>query len=345
LNLTLTSSLLHRSVVSGLCMGLAETINTVGPAFFGTHLETICGIAIQILEQKALCQQDPDQDDEDVAPEYQAEYDSVLVSSAGDLVAAVANALGKDFEPAFQKFFPLISKYYVSPLEFETPCFRCSHAFIFQKKNRSLSDRSSAIGCLAEIISGMKGSITPFTVPLAELFHKALEDNEAEVLSNAAFAIGLLIENSDLDLSSQYLPVLAALRPLFDVNESSPAPRLNAKDNAAGAVGRMIVRNTSALPLDQVLPVFVNALPLKNDFLENRPVFRALFHLFRVNGAALLPYMDRLLQVFAFVLDPSAEDMVGDEIRAELINLITAINGEAPDKIQAAGLGVFVRQA
>lgn len=79
-------------------------------------LEEICNIAIQILEQKAFCQQDPDQDDEDEAPEDQAEYDSVLISSAGDLVAALANGLGADFGPAFNTFFPLIAKYYVRSL-------------------------------------------------------------------------------------------------------------------------------------------------------------------------------------------------------------------------------------
>lgn len=76
-------------------------------------LEEICNIAIQILEQKAFCQQDPDQDDEEEAPEDQAEYDSVLISSAGDLVAALANGLGAEFGPAFNTFFPLIAKYYV----------------------------------------------------------------------------------------------------------------------------------------------------------------------------------------------------------------------------------------
>lgn len=79
-----------------------------------SELETICNIAIQILEQKAFCQQDPDQDEEEEAPEAQAEYDSVLISSAGDLVASLANALGQDFAPAFNRFYPLISKYYVS---------------------------------------------------------------------------------------------------------------------------------------------------------------------------------------------------------------------------------------
>ena len=55
--------------------------------------------------------------------------------------------------------------------------------------------------------------------------------------------------------------------------------------------------------------------------------------------------MDRLLAVFAHVLDPSGPDQVGDEIRAELIHLIQAINAEAPEKVQAAGLGAFLAGA
>lgn len=76
--------------------------------------DEVCGIAAQILEQKAYCQQDPDSDLADEAPEDQAEYDSVLISSAGDLVASLANALGGDFVQAFGTFFPLIAKFYVS---------------------------------------------------------------------------------------------------------------------------------------------------------------------------------------------------------------------------------------
>ncbi|EAU90542.2 importin beta-4 subunit [Coprinopsis cinerea okayama7 len=312
----------NKNVVSALCVGFADAINKIGPAFIEGRIEPICNIAIEILEQKALCQQDPDQDEDDEAPEYQAEYDSVLISSAGDLVAALANALGVEFVPAFNTFYPLIAKYY--------------------RKNRSLSDRSSAIGCFAEIISGIKNGVTEHTAALLELFQKALNDEEPEVLSNAAFAIGLLVEYSEHDLSSQYLPILGHLRPLFEVPADAPSTRLNAKDNATGAVARIITRNAAALPLDQVLPIFLSALPLKTDLLENRPVFRAFFHLFNTNGAALLPYMDTILSVFAYVLDPSKPDQVGDEVRAELLQLLRAINAEAPEKIQAAGLAVYV---
>ena len=188
----------------------------------------------------------------------------------------------------------------------------------------------------------MKEAITPSTQPLLELFYQALSDEEPEVHSNAAFAVGVLVEHSTVDLSPQYLHLLAALRPHFEVAPDAPAAKFNARDNAAGAVSRMIIKNTTAIPLDQVLPVIVGVLPLKNDFLENRPVFRALFHLFRSAPDAVALYLDQLLPVFAHVLDPSGPDQLGDDVRAELIQLIRALNAENPLKIQAAGLAPFI---
>lgn len=188
----------------------------------------------------------------------------------------------------------------------------------------------------------MKEAITPHTETLLSLLDRALKDEESEVLSNAAFAIGILIEYSEANLTAHLGPILQALHPLFVVLPNAPAPRLNAKDNAAGAVARIIIRYSNAIPLDQVLPVFLGALPLKNDHLENRPVFRAIFNLFTTNGALLYGFLDQLLPVFAYVLEPSGKDQIGDEIRAELIRYIVLINQEAPDKVQAAGLGAFL---
>ena len=76
--------------------------------------DAFANIAVQVLEQKAICQQDPDQDEAEEAPEDSAEYDSILISSAGDLVASLATALGPDFVSGYERFAPLITKYYVS---------------------------------------------------------------------------------------------------------------------------------------------------------------------------------------------------------------------------------------
>ncbi|QRW00314.1 importin subunit beta-4 [Ceratobasidium sp. AG-Ba] len=312
-----------KNVVANLCQSLSETLAKVGPGLAEGHLETMVRFVSEVLEGKALCQQDPDQDDEEAEDnEDQAEYDQVLISAASDLVASFASILGPDFAVLFGQLFPLLAKYY--------------------SKNRSLSERTSTIGSLGEIISGMKAGITPFTQDVFTLISQGFSDEDAEVRSNAAFAMGVLVEYSEIDMSGQYLAILTALRPYFVVADGAPHAQFNAKDNATGCVARMLLKNSNSMPLDQVMPVFVSALPLKHDFLENRPVFQAIFHLSKTNPDALAPHIDHLLAVFAFVLDPDSQDMIGDDIRGELIQLVKGLGGSVPDKVNAVGLGAYL---
>lgn len=111
-------------------MALAETLSKVGPAFIETseshfsrctrgcslfpEMADVCMLVATVLEQKAVCQQDPDQDENEEAPEETAEYDTMLIAAAGDLVVALSATLGAAFTPLFQTFYPLLVKYYVS---------------------------------------------------------------------------------------------------------------------------------------------------------------------------------------------------------------------------------------
>lgn len=164
-----------------------------------------------------------------------------------------------------------------------------------------------------------------------------------EVKSNAAFGMGALVENSDYPWSKDELEaILFRLRPFFDIQSNSPKTDLHGRDNAAGAVSRLILTASAILPLETILPVLFGSLPLQNDFLENRPVYRAIFHLFQQNPNYILAYIDTLTPVFAHVLDPNKDDEIGVEIRAGLLQLLNQINGLAPGKLQDAGLGAFL---
>jgi importin-4 len=172
---------------------------------------------------------------------------------------------------------------------------------------------------------------------------EAVKDTEPEVRSNAAFALGVLVENSDVVWTKEdFEAILFRLRPFFQVPEGAPKAAFNARDNAAGAVSRIILANASLVPLDTVLPVLYSALPLEHDPLENRPLFRALFLLFSHDPNYVLNYMDKLVPVFAHVLDPTQPDEIGNENRAGLLQLLTQINGLMPGKLQDAGLGAFL---
>lgn len=193
-------------------------------------------------------------------------------------------------------------------------------------------------------LTDRRHQVTPFTEKLFTLFLRALSDPEAEVQSNAAFAIGSLIWNTQTDLSSQYMNVLGALHPLF-ATAADGTRKENAQDNAAGAVARMILKNVSALPLDQVLPVFLQALPLKRDFAESEMTFSALFSLFQAQNPIVLQNLDHLLGVFQGALAsvsngsfyPTDDAQLTEATRDRLVELLKAINASSPEKIQAAG--------
>ncbi|KAK6906100.1 hypothetical protein I203_100082 [Kwoniella mangroviensis CBS 8507] len=308
-----------KSVVILMCAELADTMNKCGPALVEGHLDEVATFAIEILEKKSLCQQDPDGDDENVDVDADSsEYESALVSNAADVFGAMASVLGPDFAQAFGQVLPLIAKY-IEP-------------------KRTQSERSMAIGSLGEVIVGLKGGVTTFTQPLLQIISRGLVDEEADVRSNAAFAAGVLIENSETDLSSNYQALLTALQPFFSPAEHSAPAVYNARDNAAGAVARMVTKNPNALPLDQVIQVLVSVLPLRFDPLENRAVYGALFATFRNQPQILMPHIDHLLQAFHYVLlDPSHADDTTDETKAELRALIEHLKSQVPDKVAAAG--------
>lgn len=137
--------------------------------------------------------------------------------------------------------------------------------------------------------------------------------------------------------------VLGALHPLFAASADGTRKE-NAQDNAAGAVARMIIKNSSALPLDQVLPIFVGALPLKRDFAESEWVFNALFSLFQAQNPIILQNLDHLLRVFQVALAsvatafyPTDDAQLKQDTRDRLVELLKAINASSPEKIAAAG--------
>ncbi|KAG1680415.1 hypothetical protein FOA52_015506 [Chlamydomonas sp. UWO 241] len=61
------------------------------------------------------------------------------------------------------------------------------------------------------------------------------------------------------------------MTPLFSPEETGET-----RDNAVGAVGRLILAGRGALPLEQLLPTFLGGLPLRDDLREATPAYTAL---------------------------------------------------------------------
>ncbi|KAI9106207.1 ARM repeat-containing protein [Phlyctochytrium arcticum] len=324
----------NRSVVAQTFNELVECLKEIGPYALSDRAQAVAEVVLLVLQKEHTCQVDCEVDDDEMEAsvmrrtatkveedDEQAEYDAILASSACDLVGAMALALGPEFGVYFQQFFPLIAKYY--------------------KKNKPVSDRSMATGVLSECAEGLKSAVTPYTTELLSILIRALSDEDEEVRGNAAYGVGIIIANTESDVTSYYAQVLQLLRPLFDVKTH---PHM--ADNAAGAVCRMITRNPASVPLDQVLPVVMQHLPLKKDFQENEPVFRCIVYLLQNNNPYLLSNMPGLLNVFVQVLGPP-ETQLTESTRASIIGLLQSLKSNHSDSFQTmiAGLGPEVQTA
>ncbi|KAM0786714.1 hypothetical protein ACM66B_002156 [Microbotryomycetes sp. NB124-2] len=320
----------ERDVVNEICNSFSAALLAVGPGLIvPQYVEPICTHLDELLRRQAPCQIDEDAEDDDVPGlGEQSEYDAALIGAACDLVGTLASVLGSDFAQLFPTFLPNMAQYY--------------------DLQRTTGDRSTAIGSLAEIVNGMEGAVTPFTDQLYTLFLRALSDPEAEVRSNAAFAMGSLLWHTQADLSAQYLTVLSALHPFF-VGELSSSSAENARDNACGAVARMLLKRSDALPMDQVVPVLLQALPLRRDFAESEMTFNAIFSLFESNNAIARDHVDHLLSVFSQALAsvqsgyyPSADGaQITEETKTRLVQLVQALKQSMPEQVQRAGLSAI----
>jgi hypothetical protein len=128
-------------------------------------------------------------------------------------------------------------------------------------------------------------------------------------------------------VSSHFEHILAGLHPLF----SLPQELLHVQDNASSAVARMIMAAADALPMDQIFPIFLGALPLTVDHMEDPPVYQCLFQLLEAKHPVFQAHRPQVLAVLCAACRPDAG--VEAELVENIAGMVKRIVGEA----EAAG--------
>jgi hypothetical protein len=241
-----------RAVVTDINRNVAATLKLCGPAILtqDNFAERATTILASITTRSHPCQQDlgDDDDHEELDDEESSEYDWLVVDTALDVVIGLSSALGSQFSDIWKIFQKPVMKFASSQTNFE---------------------RSTAIGVIAECTANMGAGVSSFTPVLLKLLLHRLSDEDPETKSNAAYATGLLVFHSTD--SATYLPsyntILSKLEPLLQTQ------RARTLDNACGCVSRMIMAHQDKVPVDDIMPVLVGLLPLKDDFEENKPIF------------------------------------------------------------------------
>jgi len=278
--------------------GIAELLGPVSLASHLNHIVTIVGL---ILKRKAPCQiHEEDDEDED------QDLDVKLIDMTFELLIKMAKMMGGHFDPGFQVLYPAISRFY-------------------QSKSQAETYRSLAIGCLAEICNAMGPASAKYVDPMMNIAVRAMSDPDPETRNNAIFFCGVCLFHGGNDGLKYYNQALVLLADLFS-DTSLP----NILDNSCGAICRLILANPTAVPLHQVLPVLLKALPLKIDFEENKTVFPCLIQLFKSSNEVIGANLGLAVGAFA----RSMKTISQDNIKQELVAIIKSVGVQYPAQME-----------
>jgi hypothetical protein len=147
-----------KEVVARCCEAVQKLAEEMGPAVLEPQMQRIATCLLTLLQEKALCQTQ-DEDDED--DEDEADHDHVLMDAVADCVGSLAKAWGAMFNPFFQPMFPAILK--------------------FARGARPGTDRSMAIGAIAEVLDELDGAAPEYIEPMVPFAMKGLADADPNV--------------------------------------------------------------------------------------------------------------------------------------------------------------------
>ncbi|CAA6664910.1 unnamed protein product [Spirodela intermedia] len=261
-----------KEVVAQACMCTADLVKDCDYVLLAPFIPQLAEATLTLLREDSACQQiesDSEIDENDI------DHDEVLMDAVCDLLPALAKAMGSNFEPVFANLF--------------------EHLMKFAKPRRPPQDRTMVVACLAEVAQEMGIPIAGYVDRVMPLVLKELTSSDATNRRNAAFCAGEFCKNGGLPILWGDTPI-----PLPTVWGSEPDAAV--RDNAAGAVARMIMAAPQSLPLDQVLPVFLKALPLKEDLVESMTVYSCVCELVLSSSPQILPLVPVVVSVFAQVL-------------------------------------------
>uniref|UniRef100_A0A182MKQ1 Importin N-terminal domain-containing protein n=1 Tax=Anopheles culicifacies TaxID=139723 RepID=A0A182MKQ1_9DIPT len=299
----------ERTVVMSALDGFSDILQEVGAATFQAdgQKDAVFNCIVDVLNGKVACQFDEPVDEE----QEESEYDEAILESAGDILPKFGRALPAE---EFAVYFGRVWPYFIQKIEKSK-----------QKDESSDSQRAFAIGVLAECFEGLKEFTRNWIDSLLPIFLAGVQDRNNEVRSNTVYGLGEMVKHGKECTFGHYPQIMAALSQL--VSKEQHAGTL---DNLCGALARLIITNCSLVPLKSVLPVFVEYLPLREDFTENLAVFQCLDLLYRQGDENLVPVLCRVLIVGLQVLYKKEHDT--DECRELVHNLVKQISKDFPDK-------------
>eukprot|EP00483_Globobulimina_turgida_P000849 UN00850 len=223
------------------------------------------------LKEECQCQQSCDPgytDTKDIGTKHQWISDTIA-----DLIATLAELWGPH-----NKFASIFEKLFVNLLS-------------FGRESRDPQDQAMVVGCIADCCSRLQplssfvmsnsnsnsDIMSRFSDDIFKLALRIASSSDVNMRQNALYCIGALFTccdtKSNLKYSAQTLECV--INYVSFPNNGDRHCKL-VRDNAVSALGKMLISQPNELSTAELLPIFLNSLPLTCDFTENQYVYQVI---------------------------------------------------------------------
>lgn len=304
------------SVVARYTEALKVLLNSLGaPAIHGSMSGPIGPSLLAVMHSNTVAHgmatEEADDENETIQQELLAVFDAAC---------SFIIDLAKSYGSAFPQWFGLLEGVIVNlSANDEEP-------EIDPAEDPNLVWRQEAIGCLAEVADA--AGIECFTPDHIQIFLaraiRALKEPALNIQCNGMYLTRLITGSTHA--LSYYPHLLPLIMPHLSAEDDQLA------DNTLGAVAQMITSGPDRIPMEEVLPEWLSAFPIRMDQIESGIAYGTLIALLEHASQHIFPHIP---DAFRILIDGVSSPVLTEDMHVKVAETIKSLWNQFGGELQA----------
>ncbi|KAG6683100.1 hypothetical protein I3843_13G153800 [Carya illinoinensis] len=240
-----------------------------------------------------------------------------------DQVGEILGTLIKTFKASFLPFFDELSSYL-------TPMWG---------KDKTPEERRIAICIFDDVAEQCREAALKYYDTFLPFLLEACNDENPDVRQAAVYGLGVCAEYGGSVFKPLVGEALSRLNVVIRHPNALEADNVMAYDNAVSALGKICQFHRDSIDSAQVVPAWLNCLPIKGDLIEAKVVHEQLCSMVERSDVELLgpnnQYLPKIVAVFAEVLC-AGKELATEQTVSRMINLLRQLQQTLPPSTLAS---------
>ncbi|GAB2266827.1 Importin-5 [Dionaea muscipula] len=242
-----------------------------------------------------------------------------------DLIGDCLGTLIKTFKASFLPFFDEL----------------CPYLRPMWGKDKTAEERRIAICIFDDVVEQCREAALRYYDTYLPFLLAACNDENADIRQAAVYGLGVCAEYGGSVFRPLVGEALSRLSAVIRHPNARQAENVMAYDNAVSALGKICQFHRDSINATQVVPLWLNCLPIKGDLIEAKVVHEQLCSMVERSDNEILgpnhQYLPKIVAVFAEVLC-AGKDLATEQTASRMINLLRQLQQTLPPSTLASTL-------